>query len=98
MSRGFIGSLIVNVVLVGVVAFLLIGRGELTARIDELERAAERVEEIRAEEAKNLAAVQLRNGALLSAQAQACGVEGTTAFDRGVRTGIAVCEARRPTQ
>lgn len=98
MSRGFIGSLVVNLTLMATVAFLLIGRGELYARIDELERAAERVEEIRAEEAKNLAAVTLRNGALLSAQAQACGVEGTTAFDRGVRTGIAVCEARRPTQ
>jgi len=98
MSRGFIGSLIVNVVLVGVVAFLLIGRGELTARIDELERAAERVEEIRVEEAKRVKALEVRNGALLTANAQACGVEGTTAFDRGVRTGMAVCEARRPTQ
>jgi hypothetical protein len=96
MSRGFLASAVVNLVLMAAVAFLLIGRGELTARIDELERAAERVEEIRAEEAKTIAALQMRNGALLTAQAEACGVEGTTAFDRGVRTGMAVCQARQP--
>ena len=96
MGRSFLASAAVNLVLMAVVAFLLIGRGELTARIDELERAAVEVDRIRGEEAKRLADVQARNGALLTAQAQACGVEGTTAFDRGVRTGMAVCAARAP--
>lgn len=37
----------------------------------------------------------VRNGAVATAQAQACGVEGSAAFDRGVQVGMAVCAARR---
>jgi len=37
----------------------------------------------------------VRNGAVAAAQAQACGVEGSAAFDRGVQVGMAVCAARR---
>lgn len=96
MTRSFLASLGVNVLLLFVVAFLLIGRGHQSARIDELEQAAADVAKIRKEEAKRVAALEVRNGALLTAQAQACGAEGTTAFDRGVRTGMAVCQARAP--
>lgn len=37
-----------------------------------------------------------RNDALAQQQAVTCGVEGSTAFDRGVQVGVAVCEARAP--
>lgn len=96
MTRGFIGSLIVNLILVALVTFLLIGRGAQGARINELERAATEVDRVRDEEAKTIASLQTRNGALVAAQAQACGAEGSDAFDRGVRTGMAVCLARTP--
>lgn len=94
--RLLIASGVGNLVLLLGVIVLLTGRGELTARIDELERSAAGVERARDEDAKRVADLQLRNGALVTAQAQACGVEGSTAFDRGVRTGMAVCQARNP--
>lgn len=98
MTRSFLASAVVNLVLMAVVTFLLIGQGERDARIGELERAADRVEEIRELEAKRVKDLEVRNGALVAAQAEACGVEGSDAFDRGVRTGMAVCLARTPAQ
>lgn len=85
-----------NAALVIALVVLLTGRGELTARIDELERDAAAVAKLRAEDAKRVADVSARNTALVAAQAERCGAEGTAAFDRGVRTGMAVCQARNP--
>lgn len=94
LSRPFLVSAVVNLALMAVVAFLLIGRGALTARIDELERDARTVADVRKEDAKRMAALEARNGALMTAQAERCGAEGSEAFDRGVRTGVAICQAR----
>jgi hypothetical protein len=39
---------------------------------------------------------QARASAEAGRAAQACGLEGSAAFNRGVEVGRAVCEARRP--
>lgn len=97
MTRAFLASLVAVLVLMAVVAFLLIGQGKRDATIRDLKRDAVAMTKLREDDAKRVKLLEARNGALLTAQAVACGAEGTDAFDRGVRTGIAVCQARATT-
>lgn len=96
MSRLTLASLAANALLLFVVALCLMEVGKRDATIRDVRADLAAAERLRVEDADRVRGVGLRNAALMAAQAERCGAEGTTAFDRGVRTGMAVCQARAP--
>lgn len=94
MSRLSLASLAVNVALLFVVAFCLMGVAKRDATIRQLRADVVALRELREADAQRVRDVGLRNSALMAQQAVRCGEEGSDAFDRGVRTGMAVCQAR----
>lgn len=90
-----IGGAVVGLVAMVFIVLLIRSNGEKTQEIrnlkGELATAAAALEQA-SEDIKRFAA---NEGVTLAEAAKVCAAEGSTAFDRGVQVGTAICQARQ---